>query len=184
MTSWFGLIPYFHQENNEGLKDWAKWWALLCFVKCSLEIHIFSFLHRKKTYHNQKFTKHWLSNWVSIARVAAFLSISKVSLLLPTAVASNWETPCVCPCQSDQPRICWSAAPRDQNFQMPSGIDVGRNGQITSWGLNFGPKLTSASWTAKCHKIKLCGVWVLLRQAVTVFQCSSPDWFNIHFKNQ
>ena len=46
----------------------------------------------------------WILNSVSFARVIA--CFPQVSLSLLASTVADWETPCVCACQSDQPKLC------------------------------------------------------------------------------
>ena len=71
-------------------------------------------MKRKSDYSLPKIYKslkpRWIFNGVNITRVVAcFL---QASLSWPAATAAYLETPCVYSCQSYQPKLWWSAAPR------------------------------------------------------------------------
>ena len=86
------------------------------------------------------FKKNCISNWVSIARVAALLP--KASLSLPAATAANSKTPCVCTCHSNLAR--WST------------------GEGSSSDSNNFCSLKTGLYAPKPQN-KLCGVWILFK---------------------
>ena len=73
----------------------------------------------------------WLLNWVSIARVAAHFP--QASRSLPVATASNLVTPCVCACQSNQPKLCWSTAPRAWPLILQSNPSTVFSNSLLEW---------------------------------------------------
>ena len=120
----------------------------------------------------------WLSNWVSLARVVA--CFPKVSLSLPAAPAADSKTPCVCASPSDQPKLCWSAAPSAWPLILQSKSSIVFSNSLLEWlpddqhGLKLGLKLELCLLTNWLYKFylfwnprikfnKLCGVWILFR---------------------
>ena len=81
--------------------------------------------------------------------------------LLPAATAAGSETICVVVCPSDQPKLCWSTAPRARPFSLilhsnPSiafWIDLLDDCQMTSRGLNLDSNLNSAAWPIGCKDL-------------------------------
>ena len=117
---------------------------------------------------------------VSIARVVPHFPRQS----LPAVTALDLETPCVCACQSDPPKLCWSAVLRAQPLILQSKPLIfffGSDCQMTSKGFNLDSNLNSATWPKGssckgliCSKTQnnLCGIWKL--EWVDSKQCWLP----------
>ena len=79
-TCRFVPISYFDTENNEWSKDWAKRWALLCFVPSSSEIHQ-DFISRIE-YHKWR-------NRASTGKI--YKALKPLWLSLETMSGNNWH---------------------------------------------------------------------------------------------
>ena len=98
----------------------------------------------------QRFKTFWTLELSQYHKSGSMFSSSE-SLLLPAATASDYETPCVCACLSDQHKQSWRAAPRawplilpskPSNLQLPSGTAFR---EIASWPA--GAQTWTQTWT-------------------------------------
>ena len=80
-------------------------------------------------------------------------SDSTFSSSQPAATATDPETPCVCACLSDPPKLCWSAAPRAWPLILQSKPSIALCNNLREWlpddwqGLKLGLKLELGSLT-------------------------------------
>ena len=138
------------------------------------QIHEFNFNMKKKLSLPKKLKcikPFWSSHRVSIIRMAAPLPAA--GQLLPEAIAADSEAPCNYACQSDQPKLCQSAAPRGWPliFHSKSSIAFWNSREWLpddqQQGLKLGLKLELSLLTNKLLWVYLprikCGAWILFR---------------------
>ena len=125
----------------------------------------------KKNSLPKKLKPFWSSHRVSTIRMAA--PLPTVGQLLPEAIAADSEAPCNYSCQSDQPKLWQSAAPRGWPliFHSKSSIAFWNSREWLpddqQQGLKLGLKLELSLLTNKLLWVYLlrikCGAWILFR---------------------